>query len=100
MSGYFSLAILTASATIVTLSCLALPYEENESIATLGSAPTKLLNESADNAATSASFSESRSGLTAQSANTNNPFSPNSQLGTSIRKKPDTLLIPGLVFNN
>ena len=38
---------------------LALPYEEKLSIATLASFPTKLLNESEESLATSASFSES-----------------------------------------
>ena len=56
--------------------------------------------DSAERPAISASLSESRVGFTAQSANTNTPLSPNSQSGTSIKKKPETELIPGLVFNN
>lgn len=68
-----SAVCVTPSATSVTLSCLALPFVEKESIATFGSIPAIAFAEFAVAIAQSASPSEVYVGLSPQSANITSP---------------------------
>ena len=85
-----------ASCTLVTLSCLAEPFVEKDSIATRGSMPASARAESAAPSAMFASASASGSMLTAQSAKIITPSSPYALFGHSIRKQEETVLMPGL----
>ena len=77
-------------------SCFALPFVENESIATFGSIPTILLALSAAATATSASWFSSGSGMTAQSlkiiAGASVTVFPS---GGTMTKQLETDLMPG-----
>ena len=95
-SGAISLAMRVASCTLVTLSCLAEPFVEKDSIATRGSMPASARAESAAPSAMFASASASGSMLTAQSAKIITPSSPYALFGHSIRKQEETVLMPGL----
>ena len=98
-SGASSFAIAKADVTLSTFSCLAEPLVENDNIATLGSMPAIVRAVSAVETAICANSSAVGFGLTAQSANNRNPSSPRCLAGVNIRKAPDTILQPGLVFN-
>ena len=80
------------------IGCFALPFVEWESIAITGFSPTKERKLLALLSAIEASSEAFGSWLRPQSAKRNVPFSPNSQFGTSIMKKPDTNSVPGAVF--
>ena len=98
-SGANSRAIRVASVTLSINSCLALPLVEKDSIPTRGSIPANERAVSAVEIAICANSSALGHGLTAQSANTNTPFSPNCLAGVIIRNAPLTMLTPGRVFS-
>ena len=83
-------AISTARRTFSVLSCFALPWVENDSIATRGVAPRSRSAFVADAIAMSASPSASGSTLTAQSAKTSGA----SPSGGAIMKKLEGVEIP------
>ena len=97
-SGAISFASFVASATLSTNSCFALPFVENESIATRGSMPAIARAVSAVEIAISANCFASGFGFTAQSANSRKPFSPRCLAGVNIRNAPLTIEQPGLVL--
>ena len=97
-SGLISLANSVAFLTLSTKSCCALPIVENDNIATLGSIPQRVFAVSAVLIAIDANSSAVGHGFTAQSAKRSNPFSPYSQLGTSITNVLETTDIPGAVL--
>ena len=97
-SGAISLANFVASCTLSTNSCFALPFVLKLNIATRGSMPAIARAVSAVEIAISANCLASGFGLTAQSANSRNPFSPRCLAGVNIRNAPLTIEQPGLVF--
>ena len=97
-SGCSSFAILVASTILSTSGCFALPFVECESMATIGSSSTRSWKDSAEDAAIAESSSGVGFWFRPESANTNAPFAPYSQSGTTIRKNADTSFVPGLVF--
>ena len=74
---------------------MALPFVENESIATLGSNPASARADSAAPTAMFASSSAVGSTTTAQSAKIITPSSPYWASFISIRKQEETVLMPG-----
>ena len=83
ISGHLS---LTACATFSVSAVFALPFVENESIATTASTPIIFLQLSAVLSAISASIGASGFGLTALSANKRMPFFPNFSFFVTIMK--------------
>ena len=98
-SGAFSFASLVASCTFSTSSDFALPYVENDNIATLGSFFTIALKLSAEDIAISDNSSLFGFGFNPQSANIKTPSSPYSLCGRTNILNVDTILVPGFVFN-
>ncbi len=98
-SGAISLAISVARITLSTRSWRALPLVEKLSIAKRGSMPAMSRAVCAADTAICASSSAVGSGTTAQSAKTSMPSVPKlSPSGSSMRKAPETTLMPGCVL--
>ena len=98
-SGAFCFNNFVASTTLSVNGECALPYVEYESIATFASFPTNCSKLFADDIAISERASASGYSFSPLSENTNIPFSPYSQFGTTITKNADTSFVPGRVFN-
>ena len=92
-----ALAISSAFSTLSASGWLALPLVEKESMATLAGTSRKALQLRAVAMAISASAWASGLGLTAQSAKRMMPFSPKLGVLVTIRKKEETVLMPGAV---
>ena len=97
-SGAFSFTSFVASIVFSVNSECALPYVEYESIATFASFPTNCSKLFDDDMAISDNSSGLGLSFKPQSPNTNTPFSPYSQSGTTITKKAETNFVPGAVF--
>ena len=86
----------SASTMLSTCLCFPLPFVENESSATAGSASISVRVLSAVAMAISANWLEVGSMTMAQSANASSPLCPHSRFWTAMMNTLDTRRTPGL----